>query len=115
GAKDQGTIQNYLATIQADGHWTDINYNDHSRDVWAPATHLYRVEEMAKAYRTVGHFYYNSAAVQTACSNALNYWYAHDPQSDNWWWNEIGSQLTLSKSLILLESDLTATQITNGC
>ena len=80
-----------------------------------PATHLYRIEDMAKAYRTVGHFYYNSAAVQTACSNALNYWYAHDPQSDNWWWNELGGNFSLMKSLILLETTLTSSQITSGC
>jgi chondroitin AC lyase len=115
GAKDQGTVANYLNTIQADGHWNDINYSDRSRTIWDPVNHLYRVEDMAKAYRTVGHYYYNSAAVQTACSNALNYWYAHDPQSDNWWWNELGTQFTLMKSLILLESALSSGQISSGC
>ncbi|UCD28396.1 MAG: hypothetical protein JSV03_15130, partial [Planctomycetota bacterium] len=115
GAKSQATIQGYLDSIQPNGSWPDINYNDHSRTVWDPVNHLYRVEDMAKAYRTVGHYFYNSATVLGVCSDALDYYYGANPWSDNWWWNEIGQQLTLKKPLILLESQLTTQQINDGC
>lgn len=115
GAPSQSTIENDLATIQADGSWADINYSDRSRNVWPPADHLYRIEGMSKAYRTVGHFYHNHPSVQTACSNAMNFWFAARPSSDNWWWNEIGANLTLMKSLVLLETELTAGQLSSGC
>ena len=115
GAPDQATIQSYLSTQLGDGSWPDINYSDRSRNVWDPVNHLYRVENMAKAYRTVGHYYYNNGSLFNGCSTGLNYWYSRDPQSDNWWWNEIGVQLTLRKPLILLESLLTSGQISSGC
>lgn len=41
-------------------------------------------------------------ALAARCLRAVNWWLDHDPQSPNWWWNEIGVPQLLGETLLVL-------------
>lgn len=110
---DTTDAASYLGAQNADGSWSDVNYGDRSRATWDPNTHVKRIRTMAAAYHTVGHAHYQDAAMLAGISDGLDYWYTRNPSSDNWWWNDIGKQLQLGPIGIMMESELTSTQIDN--
>ncbi|HLJ73628.1 MAG TPA: hypothetical protein VKU62_03515, partial [Thermoanaerobaculia bacterium] len=61
------------ATLQSDGSWPDINYNDVPSGSWSPWDHTRRLIVMAKAYRTPGQSLYNDPLLRTQMEAALNY------------------------------------------
>ena len=91
----------YLSSQQGDGSWSDINYGNTSSNSWDPQNHLRRLSSL-------------SAAVKDAVSRGLDYWFSRNPQSSNWWWNEIGGPNQMVKVLMIMEPHLTQTQVQNG-
>ncbi|MFL9484964.1 polysaccharide lyase 8 family protein [Chitinophagaceae bacterium LWZ2-11] len=89
-------------TLQSDGSWPDLNYGNTEISLWAPATHLSRLQGLAVAYTTVGSSYKNAPSVYTAIIKALRYWYQKDPQSKNWWHNQINAPQQLGEILIVM-------------
>jgi len=110
----QSTVNGYLSTLQANGSWTDVNYADHSRTVWNPQNHLTRLREMAKAYAEPTSALYQNASLKAGILSAYDYWIAANPQSDNWWYNQIGAPTSLADTMLLMQSDLSATQQSSG-
>ncbi|MEN7550960.1 polysaccharide lyase family 8 super-sandwich domain-containing protein [Rapidithrix thailandica] len=102
------TVGTYLASVQSDGSWTDIDYASTSRTNWSPHTHLTRVRDFAKAYTWQNSTYYTDTSLYQAIVNALSYWDVTDPQSNNWWYNQIASPQRLGEILILLRAGATA-------
>ena len=107
-------VAEWKNSLQANGSWADINYADKSRTAWNPLNHLVRLVGMAVAYQTPGTAEFASAAVRQGISNGVNYWYASNPTSDNWWFNDIGAPRQLGYLLLQMQNELTATQISTG-
>src|SRR6185369_14128794 len=42
-APSTSTVQGYINSIQADGHWTDIDYSSTAQTNWSPLTHVQRM------------------------------------------------------------------------
>ena len=80
----------YLATLQPDGSWPDINYADTARSTWATADHLNRMLVMAKAARLSHNAGQPDTTLEGGILLALRWWTDHDYRNPNWWWNEIG-------------------------
>lgn len=99
-------IENYLSKQQADGSWSDINYEDKKRSGWEPKLHAERILELSKLYYSQTTDYYQSDRVKKAIHSALGYWFTADPKCLNWWYNEIGVPKTLGAAFILLEDQL---------
>ncbi len=97
-----------IATLASDGSWPDIDYADRSAGEWKPMAHLDRIRAMAVAFASATDPYGGAAPVREAVVRALRAWVARGPQSDNWWHNTIGVQLTLTPTLLLMGDTLPA-------
>lgn len=80
----------YAAALSSDGSWSDINYNDAERSVWANGDHLNRLLVMAKIARVARNGGHPDEALEGKALLALKWWTDHDYRNPNWWWNEIG-------------------------
>lgn len=92
----------YMASLQSNGAWADIDYASKAITSWMPAQHLERVQEMAIAYMLPGSSLQGLPALHSSLVAALRYWGAHDYRSSNWWHNEIKAPQTLGEILLLL-------------
>ena len=107
-------INNYLARINPDGSWSDINYADTKRSGWEPKQHADRILELAKLYYSDGTSYKGSKVIMDAIHKTLGYWFSAKPKCLNWWYNEIGVPKIMGAAFILLENDLTHEEKTAG-
>jgi hypothetical protein len=108
------TIRQWLGSLKTDGTWPDINYADSGRATWAPSTHVSRMQTMAQAYRNPAHVLHDSVSLKNGFLLAFDAWIRLDPQSPNWWWNQIGTQLALGPAMLLMKDQLTQAQINSG-
>ena len=106
--------RNWLSSLQADGHWADIEYQDPAMARWHPAEHLSRLGEMASAYTHPSSPTYHSAAMLEGVERGLRYWYRGHFLSNNWWTNTIGQPLSLTRILVPLEDALPADLLRTG-
>lgn len=100
----------FLGSQRPDGSWADVNYSDQS-NAWEPHKHLDRLQQMAIAYANARNPEYRSSAMLQGTIQGLSFWFAKQPLSENWWWNEIGQQLALERIYILLQDELSPTLI----
>ncbi len=108
------TVNGYLASLEPDGSWADVNYSDASRTTWSPATHLSRLREMARAYADPDGALYGNAGLRAGILSAYDYWIEVDPQSDNWWHNEISTPQRLSETILLIQGELDSARFSSG-
>ena len=80
----------YANSLQPDGEWTDIAYNDNSRTTWGAAEHLDRTLVMAKMARLAQIQQLPDESLNAKVLLALKAWTNRDPRNPNWWWNQIG-------------------------
>ncbi|MFM8495350.1 MAG: polysaccharide lyase family 8 super-sandwich domain-containing protein, partial [Planctomycetia bacterium] len=108
------TTNTYLNSLGADGRWADVNYADTSRTNWAPNTHLTRMLAMAQAHANPAHALYQSPTLLAGVRKAYDAFVTLDPRSTNWWYNEIWTPQVIGKTVLLVQPQLTAAQITSG-
>jgi chondroitin AC lyase len=89
-------------TLQKDGSWKEVNYEDQSITNWAPNDHLANQQALILSYITEGSIFYQNAVVYDGIVNTFKYWINKDPKSGNWWHNEIGAPQLIGESLILM-------------
>lgn len=92
-----------LATLQSNGSWPDVNYA-YSATTYTADVHINRVKTFAQAYTKSASSYYQSATLFTAIVNSLTYWNTADPQSWNWYHNQISNPQRIGEILILLDT-----------
>ncbi len=108
------TTNGYLTSLGANGRWSDVNYADTSQTNWALNTHLTRMLSMAEAYANPSHSLYQSQSLLDGIRKAYDAFVTLDPRSTNWWYNEIWTPQMLGKTILLVQPQLTAAQITSG-
>ncbi|MEI7423185.1 MAG: polysaccharide lyase 8 family protein [Prolixibacteraceae bacterium] len=111
GSAERNNVQNTIEKLNSKGQWPDIDYASKQRGSWDPATHLSRLQSMAKAYQKEGSAYYHDPAILTKILLALDYWNVNDLQCPNWWYPEIGVPMSLAPTLILMEKELSKEQM----
>ncbi len=104
-------VKEMMATLRKDGTWPDINYEDVSRNGFRHAQHLSNMVEMSRAYKKKGSSLKGKKELKNAIKSTLDFWLAHDFICENWWWNEIGTPEALTSVLLIMDKDLTPTQI----
>ncbi len=92
----------YMGNLRSDGSWPDLNYETTS--AFPSGTHLKRVDKLATAYTHSESIHYQNNNVFLAIEKALQYWDVKDPQSTNWWHNEIWSPQNLGVIMIVLRA-----------
>lgn len=107
-------LQKARDLMQADGGYPDLDYKAKD-DVNLPCfAHLQRLGDLAAAYRGLQSPFYGKAELKTQISRGLDYWFAADPHSGNWWYNDIGAPSALAKVLFLFNAELTDEQRHQG-
>lgn len=111
---DEDEVGKLMRTIFDGGIWPDIDYSSKERGAWQPRTHISRLLEMAKAYRTNGTEFFQKKAVSEKIHSGLDFWFANDFICPNWWYPEIGVPMVLAPVMILMEDELSAEQLQKG-
>ncbi|SDM18742.1 polysaccharide lyase family 8 super-sandwich domain-containing protein [Siphonobacter aquaeclarae] len=94
-----------LASVQADGHWTDVDYtNANNGSGWLPGTHFSRMITLAKAFSNTGSTYYGDSTVRQTVVNTMNYWLglSSKPTSTNWFYYGITLPKDIGNALICM-------------
>lgn len=113
-ATDKTEIEQFMKSLQPNGTWPDINYQDVWRTGFQHSQHLANMLEMSWAYKKPDSGFYQNPELKKAVSSALDFWLAHDFICDNWWWNEMGTPNHMINILLVMDADLTVNQPTEG-
>ena len=105
-----------LATsMQADGSWKDINYNDRSRTEWDPANHWGRLTTLAQAFHCVACSGGGGSTtgkpvgrLLPAIEAGIRFWKQHDFIDPNWWWNDFGVPMKMQAMLVVMANSSSA-------
>ncbi|ANH81716.1 chondroitin AC lyase [Niabella ginsenosidivorans] len=100
------SITGWIRTLEPDGRWPDIDYNDKEPAAWKVPDHLKRIRDMALCWAAPASPDRNSALLLAAIEKALDHWLLKRYQSTNWWHNEIGIPRYMRDILILLRKQL---------
>ncbi|WP_170110430.1 polysaccharide lyase 8 family protein [Flavilitoribacter nigricans] len=111
---DMAEVEESLHALDGRGTWPHIDYSSKERGAWQPREHLSRLLDITRAYRSPGNRYYQQKEISRKIHLALNYWLENDFQSPNWWYPDIGVPMVLGPILILLEDELSETQLERG-
>ena len=103
---DTAGISALITSQSPDGTWNDVNYGDSSITIWQPETHVTRLRQMAAVYRAEKCSPAQNEMLLKKIKLGLSAWYRINPKSLNWWYNDIGKQLSLGPLGILLEDKL---------
>jgi chondroitin AC lyase len=93
---------------QDDGTWKDIDYKHRQRTGWEPHRHSGRVLQLARAWADGDSKLHHAQAVLTALRQGVAAWLRLDPESPNWWHNQIGVPTHFAGVLLLAGDELSA-------
>ena len=89
-AVDDAEVDILITTIQEDGTWPGIDYEDVSRTGFQHFNHAGNLVVLARAYQNKSSKFYKNKKVKNTVELALQNWVDHDYICDNWWHNQIG-------------------------
>ncbi len=95
----------FAQSLSEEGRWPDLDYDSTSVSGWDPDTHLKRVRLMALALEASNIRDTQKPPIMLAIDRAVQDWANHMYQSDNWWFNEIGSPQLARDTLVLLREN----------
>ena len=107
---NENAVNNLIATINDDGTWPGINYEDVSRTGFEHGRHLANMVTLSRAYKSKNSRFRTKRKVKKAIASSLDYWLENDFICDNWWWNQIGTPNNLVQILLIMDEDLTEQQ-----
>ncbi len=99
-------IQSLVNTIQQNGTWPDINYEDVSREGFQHSRHSANMVTLARAFNTKSSKFHKNKKVKNAIELALKNWVENDYICDNWWHNQIGTPNNLVHLMLLVGDEL---------
>lgn len=99
--------QQLIASLDKNGQWTDINYQDAEKGGWKPLNHVKRIRDLALVYANPRSSFYHRAFVGQSIGLALDHWIEKRYKCPNWWHNEIGVPQQIRDIIILMDSSLT--------
>src|SRR5580692_2270907 len=102
------TVEGYMSSLQSNGSWSDINYSNTAQTNWTPATALTRMLDMAESYSNSSSSLDGSTTLEADILKAYDYWISVDPQSTNWYDNDIRTPQDLGTTMVLMRSQLSS-------
>lgn len=95
-------VTTFLPTLQSDGSWADLNYSDNSASFPCLAHISSRVMNFALAYTNPVNQYYQSSGLYAGILKSLRFWYTRNPQSSNWYDNQVNCPTALGRILSIM-------------
>lgn len=101
-------IAHLIKSLNEDGSWTDINYNDTKRSGWEPKIHAERILKLTKYYMQQKQSLplAESSQITNSIHKAMAFWFARKLVCKNWWYNQIGIPRTLGAAFLLFEQEM---------
>ena len=99
-------VTNWIETLNSQGQWLDIDYNDKEPAKWKVSLHLKRLRDMAIVWANPKSDHFHDKLILNKIDLALDHWLANRYQSSNWWHNEIGVPQFMRDIIILLQKNL---------
>jgi chondroitin AC lyase len=100
------TVKTLVNSLQDDGTWPDINYEDVSREGFQHSRHSANMVVLARAYNSKSSKFYKNKSVKNTIEQALKNWVDNDYICDNWWHNQIGTPNNLVHVMLLIGDEL---------
>ena len=97
----------YLASMEADGSWADVDYADRDNN-WSPLMHLNKMLVLTIAYSDRTAPGYRDKELLRGLEKALDFWYEQNPVCDNWYKNRIAKQFYFNVIGLLLQGEINA-------
>jgi len=108
---EKSTVLKLINTMNKDGSWDGIDYQNTDVLSWLPARHLGSVLGMCQAFANPKSELFQSKRLEEAIHLSLGFWLNHNFTSRNWWYNDIGAANNLSDILILLGQKITEDEL----
>jgi chondroitin AC lyase len=108
------TVNHLLSTLKEDGSWKTIDYTTKIKSEWPVKNHLKYLQILAISYTSKSSKLYKDKTLSKKIHKSLDYWLDHDFLSANWHDQHIGVPKFLLPTLLLMESELTKTQLDKG-
>lgn len=108
---DKRQIEILMSTISNEGNWPDINYNDVSRTTFEQIQHVNNLTQLSRAYAKPGSEFHKNPELKQVIFASLDYWIENDFIADNWHTNEIANPRDWTHILLMMDSELTDSQI----
>ncbi len=99
-------IENLLLTLEPDGTWPGINYEDVSRTAFEHRIHTGNMVTLSKAFQSKKSKFHQNKRLQKAIELALDHWVEKDYFCDNWWHNQIGTPNNLVTVMLLAGNEM---------
>lgn len=96
------SVENLVNSLQANGTWPGIDYQDVSREGFQHSRHSANLVTLARAYNSRLSKFHKNRKVKNALELALKNWVDHDYICDNWWNNQIGTPNDLVHVMLLV-------------
>jgi chondroitin AC lyase len=109
--KAESDLKQLTQTLNANGQWNDINYQDTEPANWKPLIHLKRVKELALVWSNPKSSFYHQTSIKKTIDIALDHWLKTRYKSSNWWHNEIGVPQQIRDIIVLLQTNLSPLQL----
>lgn len=104
-ATSADSILHWTNTLQANGTWTSIDYQDQNSSSWKTTAHLDRVVKISIAYQKRGNPAFHNQKVWNVILKATHHWFLAKYKNPNWWYNEIGVP-QFWRDILTLNADL---------
>lgn len=107
-------VASLLSSLENDGYWPDIDYEDVSRTGWDHREHLENVVYLSRAYKQQDSDYYLDENLKNAIDSALNFWLEEDFTADNWYQNQIRTPRDMVRIFLIMDDSLSDSQVAKG-
>jgi chondroitin AC lyase len=111
---DEMMVSELVQTLNPDGSWPGINYNDLSRTGFENRIHLVNLEMLSLAYQKKSSSFYHNTKVRALVNKALKFWCDHDFICENWWYNQVFTPSKLVNVLLLMDGHVEPGQKTKA-
>lgn len=112
GLAGSTVVEAHQSALQPDGTWPDINYASTAQSYWPQRNHLERMKLMAKEY--VWGSMQGNATLRDDIFRAFDAWIVRDPQSTNWWYQQLSTPQYFGEILLLMEGEVSPARLTSG-
>ena len=103
---DDSVVSELINSVNPDGSWPDINYEDLSKTGFENLLHLFNLEKLCLAYQKRSSSFYHDRKLRTLVNQSLKFWCDHDYISENWYDNQVTTPRKLVSVLLLMDGDI---------
>lgn len=101
------TSDEILQLMQADGSFSDLDYQNQNWTSWPPYLHLCRVSALCRMVSCSQNKIFGDKTVKLKIHDLLGYFIRGNFHSENWWQNDVGVPMECTVILLLFSEELT--------